>query len=105
MPCIGLIVSGGSDKFINVYDPLRTEEPTHTLIGHTENVCALTTTPSGHIVSGSWDTYVYINKYTTCLLTIVLVRPLYGKIFKRYMYSKDMQLLFGLYLLLMMKQF
>ncbi|CAO0797417.1 unnamed protein product [Mucor circinelloides] len=51
----GLIVSGGSDKFINVYDPSQPAEPRYTLIGHSENVSALATTPSGHIVSGSWD--------------------------------------------------
>ncbi|KAI9486953.1 MAG: WD40-repeat-containing domain protein [Benjaminiella poitrasii] len=51
----GLIVSGGSDKVINVYDPSQTTDPRFTLIGHTENVSALATTPSGHIVSGSWD--------------------------------------------------
>ncbi|KAI9261202.1 WD40-repeat-containing domain protein [Helicostylum pulchrum] len=58
----GLIVSGGSDKIINVYDPNRPDEPRYTLIGHSENVCALTTTPSGHIVSGSWDTKVIVWK-------------------------------------------
>ncbi|RCI02530.1 hypothetical protein CU098_008691 [Rhizopus stolonifer] len=51
----GLIVSSGSDKFINVYDPSHPQEPRYTLVGHTENVSTLTTTPSGYIVSGSWD--------------------------------------------------
>ncbi|KAI7887839.1 WD40-repeat-containing domain protein [Mucor mucedo] len=58
----GLIISGGSDKFINVYDPNHPEEPRYTLIGHTENVSALATTPSGHIVSGSWDKKVIVWK-------------------------------------------
>ncbi|KAI8374947.1 WD40-repeat-containing domain protein [Choanephora cucurbitarum] len=51
----GLIVSAGSDKLIHVYDPHQPQEPRYVLVGHTENVCALTTTPSGHFVSGSWD--------------------------------------------------
>lgn len=52
---LGLIVSGGSDKLINVYLPSKPTEPLYTLIGHTENVTTMKTTPSGHIVSGSWD--------------------------------------------------
>lgn len=51
----GLIVSSGSDKLINVYNPSQPGEPLYTLVGHTENVCALDVTPSGYIVSGSWD--------------------------------------------------
>ncbi|CAO3674439.1 unnamed protein product [Rhizopus stolonifer] len=58
----GLIVSGGSDKFINVYLPSKPTEPLYTLIGHTENVTTMKTTPSGHIVSGSWDKNVIIWK-------------------------------------------
>ncbi|KAI8644225.1 WD40-repeat-containing domain protein [Parasitella parasitica] len=51
----GLIVSGGSDKVVYVHDPSRPENPKYKLIGHSETVSALATTPSGHIVSGSWD--------------------------------------------------
>ncbi|KAI7899292.1 WD40-repeat-containing domain protein [Cokeromyces recurvatus] len=58
----GLIVSGGSDKYIHVYDPNQPSEPRFILIGHTENVCALATTPSGHIISGSWDNKIIVWK-------------------------------------------
>ncbi|KAI9033605.1 WD40-repeat-containing domain protein [Phycomyces nitens] len=51
----GLFVSGGSDKLINICDPSQTAAPLYTLVGHTENVCALTVAPNGDIVSGSWD--------------------------------------------------
>jgi phospholipase A-2-activating protein len=52
---IGLIVSSGSDKTINVYDVEQPGDPVYTLVGHTENVCSLSVTPSGDIISGSWD--------------------------------------------------
>lgn len=52
---IGLIVSSGSDKVINVYDVDRPDDPVYTLVGHTENVCSLAVTASGDIISGSWD--------------------------------------------------
>ncbi|RHZ47070.1 hypothetical protein Glove_593g5 [Diversispora epigaea] len=51
----GLIISGSSDKTINVFDIENAHEPIRTLIGHTGNICALDVTPSGFIVSGSWD--------------------------------------------------
>ncbi|CAG8450554.1 5304_t:CDS:2 [Acaulospora morrowiae] len=51
----GLIISGSSDKSINVFDADQSQEPIYTLIGHQDNVCALDITPSGFIVSGSWD--------------------------------------------------
>ncbi|CAI2193170.1 1527_t:CDS:10, partial [Funneliformis geosporum] len=51
----GLIISGSSDKIINVFDLDNAQDPIYSLIGHSDNVCALDITPSGHIVSGSWD--------------------------------------------------
>lgn len=51
----GLIISGSSDKIINVFDLDDVQDPIYSLIGHSDNVCALDITPSGHIVSGSWD--------------------------------------------------
>lgn len=54
----GYLVAGGQDTVINVFDLSSTDgakEPTFTLVGHRENVCALDSTPSGTIVSGSWD--------------------------------------------------
>ncbi|KAI8880183.1 phospholipase A-2-activating protein [Backusella circina FSU 941] len=51
----GLVISGGSDKVINVYEPTQPENPRYALLGHTENVTTLSVSPSGHIVSGSWD--------------------------------------------------
>ncbi|SAM07074.1 hypothetical protein [Absidia glauca] len=51
----GLFASAGSDKLIHVYEPFNPSAPLYTLIDHTENVCALSTTPNGDIISGSWD--------------------------------------------------
>ncbi|KDN51076.1 hypothetical protein RSAG8_00705, partial [Rhizoctonia solani AG-8 WAC10335] len=54
----GYIVAGGQDTVINVFDLSHADgakEPAFTLLGHRENVCALDSTPSGTIVSGSWD--------------------------------------------------
>lgn len=54
----GYIVAGGQDTVINVFDLSQTDgakEPSYTLLGHRENVCALDSTPLGTVVSGSWD--------------------------------------------------
>ncbi|KAG9097450.1 hypothetical protein FRC06_007543 [Ceratobasidium sp. 370] len=54
----GYLVAGGQDTVINVFDlshPDGAKEPVYMLLGHRENVCALDSTPSGTIVSGSWD--------------------------------------------------
>lgn len=42
---------------INVFvlDSTNKEEPEYSLIGHTDNVCALHVGPAGIIISGSWD--------------------------------------------------
>ncbi|KAF9446337.1 phospholipase A-2-activating protein [Macrolepiota fuliginosa MF-IS2] len=52
----GYVVTGGQETVINVFslDPPK-EEPTFSLLGHTENVCTLDVTPGGSIISGSWD--------------------------------------------------
>ncbi|KAI0312500.1 WD40-repeat-containing domain protein [Amylostereum chailletii] len=52
----GSAVTGGQDAIINVWaiDPSRSE-PTHTLLGHTDNVCALHVGEDQSIISGSWD--------------------------------------------------
>lgn len=52
----GYAVTGGQDAVINVFrlDSPK-DDPDFSLLGHTENVCALDATPSGVIVSGSWD--------------------------------------------------
>lgn len=54
----GYIVAGGQDTVINVFDLSQTDgakEPSYTLLGHRENVCALDATALGTVVSGSWD--------------------------------------------------
>ncbi|KLO19214.1 phospholipase A-2-activating protein [Schizopora paradoxa] len=52
----GYVVTGGGDTVINVFDLSSTAtEPSYSLIGHGDNVCALNALPSGLIVSGSWD--------------------------------------------------
>ncbi|RUP51817.1 LOW QUALITY PROTEIN: WD40-repeat-containing domain protein [Jimgerdemannia flammicorona] len=58
----GLIVSSGSDKTINIYEPDFPADPIFSLIGHKENVCTLAISPSGHVVSGSWDKYVFMDR-------------------------------------------
>ncbi|KAL0946557.1 hypothetical protein HGRIS_012762 [Hohenbuehelia grisea] len=52
----GFVVTGSQDTIVNVFalDKAK-DEPDFSLIGHTENVCALNATPNGTIVSGSWD--------------------------------------------------
>ncbi|RUS16200.1 phospholipase A-2-activating protein [Endogone sp. FLAS-F59071] len=58
----GLIVSSGSDKVINIYDPNSATDPVYSLVGHKENVCTLAVSPSGYIVSGSWDKTIKVWK-------------------------------------------
>ncbi|KAF9032122.1 PFU-domain-containing protein [Hymenopellis radicata] len=44
------------DTVINVFSLDRPrDDPDYTLVGHSENVCALDTTLGGTIISGSWD--------------------------------------------------
>lgn len=52
----GYAVTGGQDTVINVFS-LETpkDDPDFSLVGHTENVCALDVTSGGTIISGSWD--------------------------------------------------
>uniref|UniRef100_U9TKA7 Phospholipase A-2-activating protein n=1 Tax=Rhizophagus irregularis (strain DAOM 181602 / DAOM 197198 / MUCL 43194) TaxID=747089 RepID=U9TKA7_RHIID len=66
----GLVVSGSSDKTINVFDLENAQDPIYSLIGHSDNVCALDVTPSGYIVSGSWDktTKIWKNWQEACTL-------------------------------------
>ncbi|KIM55050.1 hypothetical protein SCLCIDRAFT_1221454 [Scleroderma citrinum Foug A] len=53
----GYAVVGGQDTVINVFalDSSNKEEPEYTLIGHSDNVCALSVNPDDIIISGSWD--------------------------------------------------
>ncbi|KAJ3866808.1 phospholipase A-2-activating protein [Lentinula novae-zelandiae] len=52
----GYVVTGGQDAIINVFSlSSPKEDPDFSLLGHSENVCALDVTPGGTIVSGSWD--------------------------------------------------
>jgi phospholipase A-2-activating protein len=49
-------VTGGQEAVINIFSPDSSkDDPDFSLIGHTENVCTLDVTPSGAIISGSWD--------------------------------------------------
>ncbi|KAI0273434.1 phospholipase A-2-activating protein [Gloeopeniophorella convolvens] len=52
----GYIVTGGQDSIINVWpiEPSRAE-PSYTLLGHADNICALHAREDGTVVSGSWD--------------------------------------------------
>ncbi|KAI8321205.1 PFU-domain-containing protein [Martensiomyces pterosporus] len=52
----GLVATGGVDKAVSIWDPSNLSEALTKLTGHTENVCALTTSADGKtLVSGSWD--------------------------------------------------
>ncbi|KAH8117032.1 phospholipase A-2-activating protein [Phellopilus nigrolimitatus] len=51
----GYVVTGGNETVINVYPVHAPDESNYTLLGHSENVCALNASASGLIISGSWD--------------------------------------------------
>ncbi|PPQ99219.1 hypothetical protein CVT24_009238 [Panaeolus cyanescens] len=52
----GYAVTGGQEAVINVFNLAQPkDDPDFSLIGHTDNVCTLDTTPGGTIISGSWD--------------------------------------------------
>jgi phospholipase A-2-activating protein len=51
-------VAAGQDTAINVFSLTSTNkaDPDFTLLGHTDNVCALNASSDGRtIISGSWD--------------------------------------------------
>jgi phospholipase A-2-activating protein len=53
---VGYIVTGGQDSIINIWEIGQSrEEPLYTLLGHSDNVCALHVGGDGTIISGSWD--------------------------------------------------
>lgn len=53
----GYAVVGGQDTVVNIFalGPAQKEDPEYSLVGHTDNVCALDVSQSGTIISGSWD--------------------------------------------------
>lgn len=53
----GYAVVGGQDTVVNIFalGPAQKEDPEYSLVGHTDNVCALNISQSGTIISGSWD--------------------------------------------------
>lgn len=53
----GYAVVGGQDMVINIFalGPAQKEDPEYSLVGHTDNVCALHVSQSGTVISGSWD--------------------------------------------------
>ncbi|KAH9945813.1 phospholipase A-2-activating protein [Epithele typhae] len=52
----GYAATGGQDTVINIFAlPAPKGEPSFSLIGHSENVCALHVAQDGTIISGSWD--------------------------------------------------
>lgn len=52
----GYIVTGGQDSIINIWEiGTNRDEPLYTLLGHSDNVCALHVGVDGTIISGSWD--------------------------------------------------
>ncbi|ORX34872.1 PFU-domain-containing protein [Piromyces finnis] len=65
----GLILSGGVDKTINVFEPESTE-PLYILIGHDNTVSSISSTPDGSIISGSWDNTAKIWKNWNCQYTL-----------------------------------
>ncbi|KAG4101867.1 PFU-domain-containing protein [Neocallimastix lanati (nom. inval.)] len=65
----GLILSGGVDKTINVYEP-GSNEPMYILIGHENTVSSISSTPNGLIISGSWDSTAKIWNNWNCQYTL-----------------------------------
>lgn len=63
----GLVVSGGADKLIYVFQPFKTDEYVWELKGHTDNVCALAASSTGEIISGSWDKTARVWKDGKCI--------------------------------------
>ncbi|SPO26787.1 related to DOA1 - involved in ubiquitin-dependent proteolysis [Ustilago trichophora] len=78
-------ITAGQDKIIYAYQLLASQgqisvqldaktsepQPTRTLIGHTENVCALDVGPHGqYLVSGSWDKTAKIWRNWECVATL-----------------------------------
>ena len=52
----GYVVTGGLGAVINIFKlGVPAPDPDFTLIGHTENVCALDVSSGDTIISGSWD--------------------------------------------------
>lgn len=53
----GYAVVGGQDMVIPIFvlDSFNKEDPEYSLVGHTDNVCAIHVGPAGVIISGSWD--------------------------------------------------
>ncbi|EKM82501.1 hypothetical protein AGABI1DRAFT_34287 [Agaricus bisporus var. burnettii JB137-S8] len=52
----GYVATGGQEAIIHVFSlDSPKEEPTYSLLGHTENICTLDVTQGGSIISGSWD--------------------------------------------------
>jgi len=65
----GLILSGGVDKTINVYEP-GSNEPLYILIGHDNTISSISSTPNGLIISGSWDSTAKIWNNWNCQYTL-----------------------------------
>jgi WD40 repeat protein len=66
----GYIVTGGQDSIINIWEIGQSrEEPLFTLLGHSDNVCALHVGGDGTIISGSWDKYALLSSIPSTKLT------------------------------------
>ena len=65
----GLVVSGGQDMLIYVFDPINLD-PIFTLVGHTSNVCTLAT-QGDEIISGSWDKTARVWKDGNCVNCLI----------------------------------
>ena len=69
----GCIVTGGNEAVINIFSlDSPSDEPKYSLVGHTDNVCALDVSSSGLILSGSWDKFVMFAIYALHSLILVL---------------------------------
>jgi phospholipase A-2-activating protein len=63
----GLVVSAGNDKIIYTFDPMQPKDYVYKLEGHTDNICTLAISPSGEIISGSWDKTARVWKDGKCV--------------------------------------
>ncbi|KAI8817194.1 WD40-repeat-containing domain protein [Fimicolochytrium jonesii] len=74
----GLVVSGGSDKTIQVFDPRQSSKAIFSLVGHSNNICALTVAPNGDIISGSWDFTAKVWRNYECVTTVQHQQSVWG---------------------------
>lgn len=86
----GYAVTGGRDAVINIFDLQNPkDEPDFCLVGHSENICALDATPTGTIISGSWDRCVSLRCIGSYLVSFKSCRT--AKVWKNFSLVFDLK--------------